>query len=179
MEAFKFDEKIYVVGDAFILHRFIHVDGKEASKEDKIMGILTKYSPSLLTFMTINGPITYEATIHSDFKTYNPKTRIDTLGNKYDIVMSGLKANLDVIEQTFEPGTPYYVQTPDDWINVPCFHGIYSGYNEKDLWEWPELKFMSEKGEIRIRFVDILRGIVNVCEMYNQYIPIRFDDIGG
>jgi len=179
MEAYRFDEKMYVVGDAYILHRFVHVDGKETSREDKIMGILTKYSPSLLTFMTINGTITFEATVHPDFETYNPKTRIGILGNKFDIVMSGLKANLDVIEQTFKPGLAYYIKTPVDWINRPNFYGIYAGYNEKDLWEWPELKFMSEKGEVRIHFIDILRGVVTVSKFDKPSETITFDDIGG
>lgn len=179
MEAYRFDEKMYVVGDAYLLHKFTHADSFKTSKEEKLYGILTTYTPTKLTFMTINGPITYEASINPDLEDWGPKDRIDVLGNKYTITMMGLKANLSVIEQTFKPGTPYYIQTPKSWINRPSFHGIYSGYNEKDLWEWPELEFMSEKGEIRIRFSDILRREVNVCEMNNQYIPIRFDNIGG
>ena len=175
MEAFKFDEKMFVVGDAYRLHRFVY-DENGSSKEEKLFGILTEYTPNKLTFMTVKGPLVYWANIDPDLTVWSPKDRVDILGNKYSITMMGLKANLSVIEQTFTLGTPYYIQTPSDWINIPSFHGIYSGYNEKDLWEWPELKFMSEKGEIRIHFVDILRGKVKVAEMNNQYIPIRFPD---
>lgn len=176
MEAYRFDEKIYVVGDAYQLHKFTHSDSCETSREEKLFGILTTYTPTKLTFMTMNGTITYEATIKPDLENWSPNGRIDVLGNRYSITMSGLKANLSVIEQTFTLGTPYYIKTPEDWINIPSFHGIYAGYNEKDLWEWPELKFMSEKGEVRIHFVDILRGKVKVAEMNNQYIPISFPD---
>ena len=175
MEAYRFDEKMYVVGDAYLLHKFTHTDGFKTSKEEKLYGILTSYTPNELTFMTMNGPITFKASMDPDLEDWSPNGRIDVLGNRYSITMMGLKANLSVIERTFEPGTPYYIKTPKDWINRPSFHGIYAGYNEKDLWEWPELKFMSEKGEIRIHFSDILRGVVLVSEMNNQYIPIRFD----
>ena len=179
MEAFKFDEKMYVVGDAYLLHKFTHSDSFETSREEKLYGILTTYTPNKLTFMTINGPITYEATINPDLEDWNPSGRIDVLGNRYSITMMGLKANLSVIEQTFKPGLAYYIKTPVDWINRPNFYGIYAGYNEKDLWEWPEIKFMSEKGEICIHFVDILRGKVIVSKFDKPSETITFDDMGG
>lgn len=179
MEAFKFDEEMYVVGDAYLLHKFTHTDGFKTSKEEKMYGILTSYTPNELTFMTMNGLITFKASMDPNLEDWSPNGRIDILGNRYSITMMGLKANLAVIEQTFKPGLAYYIKTPNDWINRPSFYGIYAGYNEKDLWEWPELKFMSEKGEVRIHFSDILRGNVTVSKFDKPSETIKFNYIGG
>ena len=90
--------------------------------------------------------------------------------------MGGLTANTDVIEKSFRYGSAYYVKTPDDWVNVPSFIGIYTGYDPNDLWNWPRLKFKGSEGEIEIGFVHILRKQVEVYELTGPDELIQFDE---
>ena len=95
---YKFDEKMYVIGDVYILHRFV-TDDEGHSKEEKIWGILSDYKPNKLTFMTVaKGLIVYWADIQlNDHHVWSPKGRVDTLGNKYVIMMGGLKAYSSIV----------------------------------------------------------------------------------
>ena len=171
---YKFDEKIYVVGDAYVLHRFI-TDDDGHSKEEKIYGILSEYKPNKLTFMTVDkGLIVYSADIQlDDLHIWSPKDRVDTLGNRYAITMSGLKANTDIIP--LKPGVAYFIKTPANWIKDD-FYGIYTGWeNEAEgLWDWPELKFITGTGEFNIKYVDVLRGNVKLCDLSDHSKEIEF-----
>ena len=61
---YKFDEKMYVVGDAYILHRFV-TDDEGHSKEEKIWGILSDYKPNKLCHF-------FEDIFFSSFRTIDP-----------------------------------------------------------------------------------------------------------
>lgn len=174
---YKFDEKMYVVGDAYILHRFV-TDDEGHSKEEKIWGILSDYKPNKLTFMTVaKGLIVYWADIQlNDHHIWSPKGRVDTLGNKYDIMMGGLKANTDIIDDNFNIGDAYFIKTPDNWL-IKDFYGIYIGYDTEDLWKWPRLNFMTYQSKnVDIELVDILRGEVKLCDLSDHSKMITFDE---
>ena len=174
---YKFDEKIYVVGDAYLLHRFV-TDDDGRSKEEKIFGILSDYKPNKLKFMTVKGLILYWADIQlNDHDIWSPKGRVDTLGNRYTITMGGLKANTDIIANILNLGAAYFIKTPDNWIKDD-FYGIYTGWEdeEKGLWDWPELKFMTDTGEFTIKYVDVLKGNVKLCDLSDHSKMITFDE---
>lgn len=171
---YKFDEKMYVVGDAYLLHRFV-TDDDGHSKEEKIYGILSEYKPNKLTFITTKGPIVYWADIQlNDHDIWSPKGRVDTIGNRYSITMGGLKADTDIIANTLNLGAAYFIKTPGNWIKDD-FYGIYTGWEEEDLWNWPEIKFMTDTGEVKIKLVDILRGNVKLCDLSDHSKMITLD----
>ena len=174
---YKFDEKMYVEGDAYILHRFV-TDDDGHTKEEKIYGILSEYKPNKLTFMTAaKGLIIYWADIQlNDQHIWSPKDRVDTLGNKYHITMGGLKADTDIIDDNFNIGDAYFIKTPDNWI-MNDFYGIYTGYYPEDSWKWPSLNFMTYQSKnVDIKFVDILRGEVKICDLSDHSKMITFDE---
>ena len=177
MMMYKFDDDMYVVGDAYILHRFV-TDDDGRSKEEKIYGILSEYKPNKLTFMTTDGLIVYWADIQlNDQHIWSPKGRVDILGNRYHITMGGLKANTDIIANTLNLGVAYFIKTPDNWIK-DNFYGIYTGWKNEDegLWDWPELKFMTDIGEFTIKYVDVLRGVVKLCDLSDHSKVIKFSE---
>ncbi len=175
---YKFDEKMYVEGDAYILHKFV-TDDDGHTKEEKIYGILSEYKPNKLTFMTaVKGLIIYWADIQlNDQHIWSPKDRIDTLGNKCHITMGGLKADTDIIANTLNLGAAYFIKTPDNWIK-DNFYGIYTGWKDEapNLWNWPELKFMTDTGEFTIKYVDVLRGKVKLCDLSDHSKEIEFSE---
>lgn len=176
MRTYKFDESVYVVGDAYRLHKFIHPKDKQVV-EKNLYGILTSYSPDKLTFLTNQGMVYYEADVNlKNDDEWHPADRFDSKGKRHDIVMGGLTANTDAIEKSFKYGSAYYVKTPDDWVNVPSFIGIYAGYDPNDLWNWPRLKFKGSEGEIEIGFVHILRKQVEIYELTGPDKLIQFNE---
>ena len=158
---YKFDEKMYVEGDAYILHRFV-TDDDGHTKEEKIYGILSEYKPNKLTFMTAaKGLIIYWADIQL---------------NKYHITMGGLKADTDIIDDNFNIGDAYFIKTPDNWI-MNDFYGIYTGYYPEDSWKWLSLNFMTYQSKnVDIKFVDILRGNVKIYNLSDHSKMITFDE---
>lgn len=185
MGVYRFDEKIYRVGDAFLLHRFTNASTNE-TKEETIYALLTEYTPTKLTFITTKGVVNVDADIDFDHSIWYPRDRYDSFGMRHRIInMGGLKVNTDIIENMFNIGNAYYLQTPYSWLNLPSFYGLYTGYNPKDLWEWPELKFMTVTGnEVKIDFADILRGDVEITELGETPTRVAFkvvmsSDYGG
>ena len=174
---YKFDEKIYVEGYAYILHRFV-TDDDGHSKEEKIFGILSEYKPNKLTFMTAaKGLIIYWADIQlNDQHIWSPKDRVDTLGNTYRILMGGLKADTAIIDDNFNIGDAYFIKTPNSWI-MNDFYGIYTGYDAEDIWKWPRLYFMAYQNKsVDIQLVDILRGNAKIYNLSDHSKMITFDE---
>ena len=174
---YKFDEKTYVVGNIYILQKFKN-DAEGHSVAEHMCGILESYEPKRLIFTTLEGQITYDADIQLNdlYTKWHPRTRIDVLGNKYDIMMGGLSANTDIIDDNFNIGDAYFIKTPDNWI-INDFYGIYTGYDAEDSWKWPTLNFMTYQSKsLDIKFVDILRGNVKICDLSDHSKIITFDE---
>ena len=143
----------YIEGEAYELKRVVSTS---PFKVEVIKGILNKYSPYELTFITKVGTIITQTKNFDKDDEWSPYCN---LSNREDIyTMYGMSINEAIIDKKFTKGDLYYIKTDTPW------YGIYKEHTP-NLWGWPNLVFVKFGGcslgeELHIS--GVLRGNISI-----------------